>query len=72
MRQQTIREALVLKSVDLDVSLLECIFAHFGLVFVGKKNHNFGTMISLELNHFAHVLILNDGAIASIFLFESL
>jgi len=54
------------------VILLESIFAHLGLVLVGKKVHHFGAMISLELDHLAHVLVLNDGAIASIFLLEGL
>jgi len=45
--------------------LLESVFAHLGLVFVGEKVHHFGAMIPLELDHLAHVLVLNDGAIAS-------
>lgn len=61
-----------LESVDLDVILLESVFAHLGLILVGEKVHHFGAMVSLELDHLAHVGVLNDGAIASIFLLESL
>ncbi len=44
--------------------LLEGVFTHLVLVLVGKEVHNLGTMITLELDHLAHVFILNDGAIA--------
>jgi hypothetical protein len=54
-----------LETVDLDVILLERVFAHLGLVLVGEKVHHFSAMVSLELDHLAHVLVLNDGAIAS-------
>jgi hypothetical protein len=55
----------ILKSVDLDMVLLESVFAHLVFVLVGKEIHDFGTMVTLELDHLAHVLVLNDGAIAS-------
>jgi hypothetical protein len=58
---------LLLESVDLDVILLESVFAHLGLILVGEKVHHFGAMVSLELDHLAHVLVLDDGAIASWF-----
>ena len=58
-------ERALLESVDLDVILLESVFAHLALVLVGEKVHHFGAMIPLELDHLAHVLVLNDGAIAS-------
>jgi hypothetical protein len=60
-----------LKPVDLDVLLLQSMFAHLIFAFIGKKVHHLSAMVSLKLNHLPHVLILNDGAIACIFLFES-
>jgi len=60
------------ESVDLDMILLKSIFAHFVFVLVGEEIHDLGTMVALELDHLAHILVLNDGAIASIFLLESL
>ena len=56
---------LALESVDLDVILLERIFAHLVFIFVGEEVHHFGAMVALKLDHLAHVLVLNDGAIAS-------
>lgn len=44
--------------------LLESVFTHLGFIFVGKEVHHFGTMVTLELNHFTHVGINDDGAIA--------
>jgi len=61
-----------LEPVDFDVVLLESVFAHLGLVFVGEKVHDLGAVVTLKLDHLAHVRILNDGAIASIFLLEGL
>ena len=60
-----------LESVDLDVVLLESIFAHLGLVFVGEKVHDLGAVVALKLDHLAHVRILDDGAIASCVTIES-
>lgn len=54
-----------LESVDLDVVLLESVFAHLVLVLIGEEIHDFGTMITLKLDHLAHVLVLDDGSIAS-------
>jgi hypothetical protein len=54
----------VLETVYFDMVLLEGVFTHLVLVLVGKEVHNLGTMITLELDHLAHVFILNDGAIA--------
>jgi hypothetical protein len=51
--------------------LLERILAHLGLILVGEKIHYFSAMITLKLDHKAHILALNDGAIASILLFKS-
>jgi hypothetical protein len=45
--------------------LLERILAHLGLILVGEKIHYFSAMITLKLDHKAHILALNDGAIAS-------
>jgi hypothetical protein len=53
-----------LESVDLNMILLESVFTHLGFIFVGKEVHHFGTMVTLELNHFTHVGIDDDGAIA--------
>lgn len=61
-----------LETVDLDVILLQRVFAHLGFVLVGEKVHHFGAMVSLQLNHLAHVRILDDGAIASCYLLESI
>jgi hypothetical protein len=60
-----------LESVDFDVVLLESVFAHLGLVFVGEEIHDFGAMVALKLDHLAHVGILDDGAIASCMTLES-
>lgn len=54
-----------LETVDLDVVLLEGVFAHLVLILIGEEIHNFGAVIALELDHLSHVLVLNDGAIAS-------
>lgn len=60
-----IARARALESMDLDVILLERIFAQLGLIGVGEKVHHFGAMIPLELDHLTHVLVLDDSAIAS-------
>jgi len=59
------------KSVDLDILFGKRVLAHLVASFIGKEVHNLCAMIALKLDHLPHVLILNDGAIASIFLLES-
>lgn len=51
--------------MDLDVVLLEGVFAHLVLILIGEEIHDFGAVIALELDHLAHVLVLNNSAIAS-------
>jgi len=57
--------------VDLDIFFGKCVLAHLVASFIGKEIHDLCAMITLKLDHLPHVLILNDGAIASIFLFKS-
>jgi len=49
----------------LDIFFGKCVLAHLVASLIGKEIHNLCTMITLELDHLPHVLILNDGAIAS-------
>lgn len=49
----------------LDICLVKSIFAHLVFILVGEEIHHFRTMVSLKLDHLAHVLILDNSAIAS-------
>ena len=53
------------KMTHLDIFFGKCVLAHLVASLIGKEIHNLCTMITLELDHLPHVLILNDGAIAS-------
>ena len=49
----------------LDIFFGKCVLAHLVASFIGKEIHDLCAMITLKLDHLPHVLILNDGAIAS-------
>ena len=48
----------------LDHILGKGVLAHLVLILIGEEFHDFGTMITLQLNHLSHVRVLDDGAIA--------
>jgi len=56
--------------VDLDHVLRKGVLAHLVLALIREEFHDFGTMITLKLNHLSHIRVLDDGSIACIFLFE--
>jgi len=57
-----------LESVDLDGLVIEAEAS----LLVGEEFPDLGTLITLELNHLAHLAVANDGAIASKLLLDNL